>query len=138
MLSLDPLLEFSRTHCIAICTVLVPANLLATLQTMILAGLGRPLRQVCGMAIVSGLYALLLFLHVLSWWAIGVVMSPTYILSALATVCLLTNLGAVALRSSQRQLLKPFLTLVLARLIPELQRSTSSPQTLSQTAKGRA
>ncbi|PSB07913.1 hypothetical protein C7B61_19615 [filamentous cyanobacterium CCP1] len=91
------LFEFSRTHCVAICAALVPANLLATSQTMIFAGLGRPIAQVHLMAKVSSLYALLILLHVFTWWAIGVIMAPTYILTFLGCLCLLTNLGAVAI-----------------------------------------
>jgi hypothetical protein len=89
--------EFSRTHCVAICAALVPANLLATSQTMLFAGLGRPIAQVHLMAKVSSLYALLLLLHVVTWLAIGVVMAPTYILTFLGCLCLLANLGSVAI-----------------------------------------
>ncbi|GAB4234311.1 MAG: hypothetical protein Kow00121_62100 [Elainellaceae cyanobacterium] len=92
---LDLLFEWSRTYCIAICAVLVPANLLATLQTMIFVGFGRPIAQVSGMAAVASFYALLLVLHVITWFAIGVVMAPTYILTALGCTCWLINAGAI-------------------------------------------
>ncbi len=34
-------------------------------------------------------------MHVYSWFAVGVVMPPTYILLSLAITCLLANLGAI-------------------------------------------
>ncbi|EFA70071.1 conserved hypothetical protein [Cylindrospermopsis raciborskii CS-505] len=33
--------------------------------------------------------------HVYTWFSIGVIMPPTYILLSLGTTCLLTNLGAI-------------------------------------------
>lgn len=71
----------------------MPANLLATLQSLIFAALhfytgSRPSRlQVYGMVVVACLYAVALVLHVLSWFWIGVVMAPTYILLGLGVVC---------------------------------------------------
>ncbi|WAL58394.1 hypothetical protein [Thermocoleostomius sinensis] len=93
------LFEFSRTHCVAICAVLVPANLLATLQTLLLIWFRRSPKQIYAMSLAASLYALLLILHVLTWLAIGVVMLPTYILTGLGSLCLLINLVAVALAS---------------------------------------
>lgn len=91
----NSLFEFSRTYCIAICAVLVPANLLATLQTMLFVWFRRPVGQVYCMATVASLYALLVILHVITWLTIGVVMLPTYILSFLGCFCLLVNFSAV-------------------------------------------
>jgi hypothetical protein len=96
MLDLNPLLEFSRTHCVAICAVLVPANLLATSQTLLLLWLRRPLRQLGLMVAVSSVYALIMVLHVVTWLVVGVVMMPTFILLGLGATCLCTNLGAIA------------------------------------------
>ncbi|MBF2002880.1 MAG: hypothetical protein IGS50_00185 [Synechococcales cyanobacterium C42_A2020_086] len=97
--ALNPLFEFSREHCIAICAVLVPTNLLATLQTMLFAGLFARLRQprirVQFMAAIASVYALLLVLHVMTWYVIGVVMAPTYILTLLGAMCLIINSAAV-------------------------------------------
>jgi hypothetical protein len=95
MLDLNSLFEFSRNHCIAICAALVPANLLVTSQTMLWIWLHRPLRQVQITAGVAGFYALLLLLHVFTWFAIGVVMAPTFILIFLSSVCIAINLCAV-------------------------------------------
>lgn len=92
----DPtsLLEFSRAHCVAICGGLVPLNLLLTLQTMILTGLQRPQRQVRLAAAFACLPAGVMVLHVWTWWMIGVVMAPTFILSGLACICVGINLWA--------------------------------------------
>lgn len=99
MLDLNPLIQFSCNYCIAICAILVPANLLATLQTMLLVGFGRPISQVRLLASVASGYALLLILHVVAWLAIGVVMAPTYILTFLGCLCLLINISALILAS---------------------------------------
>ena len=95
MFDLNPLAEFSRANCIGICAFLVPANLVTTTLTMI-AALRRPPAQVwlaAGIAIVP---ALVMVMHVFTWFIIGVVMVPTYVLLGLGTTCLLTNLGAIA------------------------------------------
>ncbi|MGB3532418.1 MAG: hypothetical protein WBA13_02765 [Microcoleaceae cyanobacterium] len=88
--------EFSRQHCIAICAFLVPANLLATLQTMLLVGTQSTARNQRIMVSVASLYAVLIGLHVYTWFSIGVVMPPTYILLFLSTVCLGINTWAIA------------------------------------------
>lgn len=95
MLNLEPLFDFSRSHCVAICAFLVPANLLATIQTMVLVGLGRPQRQVWRSLGVASVFAIAMIGHVLTWFMIGVVMAPTFILLTLACVCLSVNLWAV-------------------------------------------
>jgi hypothetical protein len=97
MLTVDALVQFSCTYCIAICAVLVPANLLATLQTMLLVWYRRPIAQVWLTAAVASLYTLTLLLHVLAWLSIGVVMAPTFILAGLGCVCFVINLGCVAI-----------------------------------------
>jgi hypothetical protein len=92
------LAEFSRINCLGICAFLVPGNILATLATITLTFLNRPLPQVW----ISGGFALtfatLMLLHVYSWFMIGVIMIPTYILLSLAVSCLLTNLAAIIWR----------------------------------------
>jgi hypothetical protein len=95
MIDFHPLFEFSRANCIAICGFLVPANLLTTLQTMILTGLGRPQRKVWVSAGIASICALVMVLHVFTWFAIGVVMAPTYILLCLGTTCLAINFCCV-------------------------------------------
>lgn len=91
----DILCEFSRSHCIAICAVLVPANLLATLQTLIFLGLGLPKYQVRFTAAIASIYASFMVFHVVSWFIVGVVMAPTYILFGLASICLTINAIAI-------------------------------------------
>ena len=96
MIDFNTLSEFSRNHCIAICAFLVPANLLATLQTLILVGFNRPQFQVQRATGIAITCALLMVMHVYTWFAIGVVMSPTYILLSLGSVCLCLNIWALA------------------------------------------
>ncbi|MDZ8052267.1 MAG: hypothetical protein RMX68_030025 [Aulosira sp. ZfuVER01] len=95
MLDFHTLAEFSRTNCVSICTFLVPANLLATLLTIILTVLNRPSHKVWQAAGFATIFALVMVMHVYSWFVVGVVMLPTYILLSLAITCLLTNLGAI-------------------------------------------
>lgn len=91
MFDLEPLFQFSREHCIAICAFLVPANLIATFQTLVMGGLLRSRSDLVAIASVSHIYAVLMVGHVLTWWLVGVVMAPTFILLFLATVCLGIN-----------------------------------------------
>jgi hypothetical protein len=95
MFHLETLSQFSCNHCVAICAFLVPANLLATLQTLTLVGLRRPSLQIHFAAGLASLVAVTMLLHVFAWFAIGVVMAPTFILLALAGVCLSVNAVAV-------------------------------------------
>lgn len=97
MLDFHLLAEFSRTNCVGICAFLVPANLLATLLTMILTVIGRPTLQIWQAASFASIFAILMVVHVYSWFVIGVIMPPTYILLALAITCLLINIAAILL-----------------------------------------
>lgn len=106
MLSLELLFDFSRNHCVAICAFLVPTNLFATLQTIVLVGLGRPQRQLWRSLGLASVFAIAMILHVLTWFMIGVVMAPTFILMTLACVCLSVNLWAVCHPASMRNLFK--------------------------------
>lgn len=106
MLDFNPLFEFSRTHCIAICAFLVPANLLLTLQTLIVTGLRRPPVQVRQSAILACLPALIMIAHVWTWFMVGVIMAPTYILLALGSICLGINFWAMTHSSSMVALLQ--------------------------------
>jgi hypothetical protein len=86
------ILEFSRQNCIGICAFLVPANLIFTLQTLILAFWGQNplyLRVSVGFGIIT---ALLQIFHVASWFIIGVVTPITFILISLSSLCLFINL----------------------------------------------
>lgn len=95
MLDFNSLLHFSHVHCVAICSALVPMNLLATLQTLILVGLNRPLDSVRRSTAIAIMVAIVMVLHVLSWFVIGVVMIQTFILLGLGATCLSINLWAV-------------------------------------------
>jgi hypothetical protein len=83
--------EFSRNRCFNICVVLVPANVIAVLQVMLL---GRS-PWVKSIILMSVIYALLMIFHVFSWFAVGVVMAPTFILLGLAIACLGIDVMAV-------------------------------------------
>jgi hypothetical protein len=95
MLDFNTLTEFSSTYCIGICAFLIPANLLATSLTIIFTLLHCPAVQVWQAAGIASIFALIMILHVLAWFMMGVVMAPTYILLGLASICLLANLGAI-------------------------------------------
>lgn len=106
MLDFNTVIEFSHTYCIGICAFLVPANLLGTLLTGILTGFDRSQGQVRASATVASLCAAAMIFHVFTWFAIGVVMAPTYILLGLGITCLAINSWAVGHPSSLRQLIE--------------------------------
>lgn len=119
MFDFNTLFEFSRTNCLAICAFLVPANLLFTLQTMIFTGLRRPQTQVRQAAMLACLPALVMVFHVFTWWMIGVVMAPTFILLGLASTCLSINFWAIAHPPS----LAHFLRALVLRVLSLVRRS---------------
>jgi hypothetical protein len=90
--------DFSRSHCIEICAFLVPANLIATSQTILFTFLKRSPTQIFTITASAVLYASLMILHVISWLSIGVVMAPTFILLFLGLICLATNCLAIWLK----------------------------------------
>lgn len=96
MFDFHTLAEFSRAYCVSICAFLVPANLVATSLTIAFAVLRRPPVQVWQATGIASIFALAMILHVFTWFQVGVVMAPTYILLWLGSTCLLTNLGAIA------------------------------------------
>ncbi|UBF29775.1 hypothetical protein K9N68_36730 (plasmid) [Kovacikia minuta CCNUW1] len=104
------LFEFSFDHCIAICAFLVPASLLLTLWAIVLVGQLRSPAQIYLATLAASLAALILLLHDFTWFAIGVVMAPTYILLVLACVCLGLNLWTIVYPNRVRQLLHGLLT----------------------------
>ncbi len=105
MVDFTPILTFSHSNCLAICAFLVPANLVATLTTMVLVALHRPLYQRWQAAFLAMLPALLMVLHVFSWFWVGVVMLQTYILLSLGAVCLGINFWAILHPESMARLL---------------------------------
>lgn len=94
MPDLTAIFEFSRNHCIAICAFLIPANLLATLQTVIFIAFERSKAQIIFSAILANIFIFALLLHVFTWFSIGVVTPVTFILSSLGSTCLVINFFA--------------------------------------------
>lgn len=105
MFDLNTIAEFSRCHCIGICAFLVPINLLLASATLLLTALDRSPRLIYLLVSIGSFPALALFLHVATWWAIGVVMLPTFILPMLATTCLAIYAYALVNRQHLRDLL---------------------------------
>ncbi|MEG4227495.1 hypothetical protein QUA35_10220 [Microcoleus sp. N9_B2] len=112
MIDFNTVTEFSHTYCIAICAFLVPANLLTTLQTAILTGLNRPRIQVWASVGVASLWATAMIFHVFTWFAIGIVMPPTYILLVMGITCLTINVWAIAHPASMMQLIRVAVSVV--------------------------
>ncbi|MEG4403669.1 hypothetical protein [Microcoleus sp. MON2_D5] len=116
MIDFNTVTEFSCTYCIAICAFLVPANLLTTLQTVILTALNRPRIQIWASVVVASLWATAMIFHVFSWFAIGVVMPPTYILLVMGITCLTINVWAIAHPASMMQLIRVGVSVVRGAL----------------------
>lgn len=95
-IDLSSIFEFSRQHCVAICSFLVPTTLLATLQTLILLFWQRPQFQVNLAGVVASCFAAIIILHVGTWLEIGVLTPVSFVLLALGTVCLVVNRVAIA------------------------------------------
>ncbi|CDM97047.1 hypothetical protein H4N54_03350 [Limnospira fusiformis KN01] len=120
ILDVNSIAEFSRANCGMICAFLVPMNLIATLQTMIFTAVGRSQQQMLLMVGFASLYAGVLVAHVWTWFAIGVVMAPTFILLFLAAVCVSINIWAIA---------KPTHISRLIQLVISLGKNTLQPNT---------
>lgn len=99
-----PLFEFSRQNCVAICSFLVPANLLTTITTLVLVATDQSLTKMRWSRGIAGVLAIALFLHVSTWFIIGIITPVTFILFGLGSTCLCINLLVVAYRK-QAQLL---------------------------------
>ena len=91
----EPIFEFSRHNCIAICSFLVPANLVTTVITLILVATDRSLSKMRWSRAIASVLAATLFLHVSTWFIIGVITPVTFILFGLGTTCLVVNILAV-------------------------------------------
>ncbi len=96
MLELNSIAEFSRCHCIGICALLVPTNLGLANATILLTVFNRSPQLIYTIAGMSIVPALVLLLHVATWWSIGVVMLPTFILPVLALICLASQAFVVS------------------------------------------
>ena len=102
--SLEPIFAFSRYNCVAICSFLVPANLIATIATLILIAQGKSFQKIQWSLLTASASAITLFLHVSTWFMIGVVTPVTFILFALGTTCLVINALAIVYRQEIAQL----------------------------------
>ncbi|MGB5967329.1 MAG: hypothetical protein WBG70_03280 [Spirulinaceae cyanobacterium] len=98
MLDTSSLFEFSRSNCIAICAFLVPANLLATSQTLLYLLLRRPSSHLYLAVTLAVSLAVIMVCHVATWFVIGVVQIQTFVLFGLGSTCLVVNLGVIAYR----------------------------------------
>jgi hypothetical protein len=94
--------EFSRNNCVGICAFLVPANLLTTLLSLIFLVVKPPHIKILTSVTLATIFAVILCLHVASWWIVGVIQAPTFILLALATVCISLNVW-VMIQSRQKE-----------------------------------
>jgi asparagine N-glycosylation enzyme membrane subunit Stt3 len=122
MLDFNALFEFSRANCIAICAFLVPANLLLTLRTIVFTGLSRPQVQVRQAAVLACIPALVMILHVWTWFLIGVIMAPTFILLWLASTCLGINFWAITYPQSLVRLLSALFVMLPFELSTSLRK----------------
>ena len=113
MFDIISITEFSRNYCISICAFLVPANLLATLLSLIFIVVKASRTKLLTSITIATLFAITLSLHVASWWMVGVIKTPTFILLALATVCISLNLWAIA-ESKQEE---PWLSKMVKRTV---------------------
>ena len=95
MFDLNAIAEYSRTHCLAICAFLVPANLIFTLQTLIVTGMNRPAAHIRTAVGLASVCAIAMVLHVWTWFAVGVVQAQTFILLSLGATCLVLNTIAI-------------------------------------------
>ncbi len=108
MFDFNNIIEFSHLYCVAICGLLVPMNVLASLQPIIFTVLHRPKKEINLMALVASFYALMIILHVGSWFIVGVVRIQTFILLLFASCSLITNIWAVSHGSSMRATIQFF------------------------------
>ena len=106
MFDLEPIFQFSRHHCVALCAFLVPANLAATIQTIILLVWQRPTFQLRSSATVAIALAMTLFLHIATWFVIGVVTPVSFVLASLGATCTVVNLSLVIFQPSLSQYLR--------------------------------
>lgn len=103
MLELEPIWEFSRNNCVAICSFLVPANIVATLMTCVLVIMKRSPEQISWSIATASIMAIALFVHISTWFAIGVITPITFILFGLGTTCLTVNTLAFIYRQQISQ-----------------------------------
>ncbi|ERN40502.1 hypothetical protein KR51_00030490 [Rubidibacter lacunae KORDI 51-2] len=104
MLDLFAIAELSRTHCAAICAVLVPGSVALTALALWWTMRARTRRWRYGAAGGALLVATIMVLHVGTWLAVRVVTPVTFVLLALALVCWAESLWAIAAPGSLQRL----------------------------------
>jgi hypothetical protein len=107
MIAFDVLCEFSRSNCIGVCTFFIPIILLATLSTIILAAINRPKSQIWLSTGIASIFIGMMIFHVYSWFIVGIVMIPTYILLGLSVICSLANFAAILWCYNSTKLIYP-------------------------------
>ncbi|WP_071525255.1 hypothetical protein [Spirulina subsalsa] len=112
---ISTLADLSRTYCVGICAFLIPLDLTLTGCTLFWLVTQRP-KMVTRCAIAACTVSLLIFLHISSWFTIGVVTPVTFILSGLGLLCLSVNLSAVYGYSQFQRHLPQLKNLVLTSL----------------------
>lgn len=105
MFDLEPIFEFSRHNCVAICSLIVPVNLITTIITLTLVIFNRSLGQIRWSITMATILAIALFLHVSTWLMIGVVTPVTFILLGLGATCLTINILALVYRQPIGQII---------------------------------
>lgn len=83
--------HLSRTHCVGICSFLVPTMLLLTLLSMVLVYRQQRAWELDLSVGSAGMAITLMVAHVGTWFAIGVVTPITFILISLSCLCLGVN-----------------------------------------------
>jgi hypothetical protein len=119
--------EFSRDRCVAICAFLVPANLLLTLQTLSLVARNRSQSSIRWSVAIATALAIILVLHVGTWFAIGVVTPVTFILLGLASTCLALNFWTTIYQSTFRELLQIGQTYLYKIVLAAKERNNINP-----------
>ncbi|MBV5261746.1 hypothetical protein FLX56_25370 [Synechococcus moorigangaii CMS01] len=116
----EQLCEFSRCHCIAICGGLVPFNLLLSFLTLVYVVRQAPASVIQKNAIAVYGGVTLMVLHVSTWFLVGVVMVPTFLLPAFGVVCVAINLWGTQGPDSLRR----FLLWLLQPVLKQRERAT--------------
>ena len=117
MFIFEPIFEFSRHNCVAICSFLVPANLITTVVTSILVASEQSISKMRWSRAIATVFAVTLFLHISTWFVIGVITPVTFILFGLGTTCLVVNMLAVIYRTQIAEILS---TKLLPAIYPNL------------------
>lgn len=92
---LTDLADFSRNYCVAICATLIPLIFLFTFQTLLFSYWQKTMAALLTSATIATGLVIALFLHVSTWFMVGVIHPVTFILAVLGSICLVANWIAV-------------------------------------------